>query len=201
MEENDNARDIDRMLQFSDAIFAFAITLLVVTIDIPKIPPELADKQLQGALLGLWPQFESYLISFIVIGSFWVAHHQRFRHLRRYDRIFIWLNLFCLMFISLLPFSTNLMGDYNAVQIVTIIYSLNMFFIGLLFSLLWWYATYKRRLIDEHLSKERITESRRLSIAIPIIFAISIGLSFFYLPLARYVWLLALPLVFFLLRK
>lgn len=76
-------------MAFSDAIFAFSITLLVVTIDVPQISPGFTDSQMWNSLKHLWPQIESYVISFLVIGTFWISHHQKFRYIRCYNKVWL----------------------------------------------------------------------------------------------------------------
>ncbi len=93
--------EYDRILFFSDAIFAIAITLLVVEIRVPTPAsgPITAARQLQLA----WPQMLGFGISFAVIGRFWVGHHTMFRHITGFDRTMIWLNLLFLGTIAFLP--------------------------------------------------------------------------------------------------
>ena len=78
----ESSRELERILFFSDAVFAIAITLLVLNIEVPDIPQGLVAEELPGQLLGLWPKYLSYVISFLVILSFWIAHHSSFSHIR-----------------------------------------------------------------------------------------------------------------------
>lgn len=106
--------EYDRVLFFTDAIFAIAITLLVVDIRVPDKRPIDALWQLRHA----FPQMLGFGISFVVIGTFWVAHHGIFRHIAALDRRLIWLNLFFAGMIAFLPYPTSLLsqaGDRAAV--------------------------------------------------------------------------------------
>jgi uncharacterized membrane protein len=99
------------------------MTLLVLEIQVPDIPANLVAEELPEQLLGLWPKYLSYVISFLVILSFWMAHHSIFSAIRGYDKVLIWLNLLFLMFVAFLPFPTSLLGDYGNQQVVVVIYT------------------------------------------------------------------------------
>ncbi len=92
-ESNHGTRELDRLIFFSDAIFAIVMTLLVLEIRVPEVPPGLTAEEVPGEVFDLWPKFFSYVLSFLVIGSYWVGHHQTFRYVMSYDRTLLWLNL------------------------------------------------------------------------------------------------------------
>src|SRR5215510_14856437 len=105
------------MILFSDAVFAIAITLLVIEIKIPdkeflKEHGGLSDKTLLHALDELIPKFVGYLISFCLIGLYWSIHHRLFGFVTSYDRKLLFLNLFFLFFIALMPFSTGFYSEF-----------------------------------------------------------------------------------------
>ncbi len=84
-------KGLDRIFALSDGVFAIAITLLVLNIEVPDVPENRVAEELPGRLLGLWPHYLSYFISFLAILFYWVAHHSVFGAIRRYDRTMIWL--------------------------------------------------------------------------------------------------------------
>lgn len=92
---------MDRIVNFSDAVFAIAITLLIPDIRVPEIPDDLVAEELPAQLLALWPKYFGYVLSFVVIISFWNIHHSIFSAIRGYDRGLIWLNSLFLMFVAL----------------------------------------------------------------------------------------------------
>src|SRR4051795_5303567 len=98
----------NRLEAFSDGVFAIAITLLVLEIHVPEDP----EHGLARALLHQWPSYASYVVSFFVIGVIWINHHAVFEHLARADRPLMGLNLFLLLWIVLIPWSTDLMATY-----------------------------------------------------------------------------------------
>ncbi len=132
---------VGRIMSFSDGIFAVAITLLILNIDIPAIPKDQVSRELGPALRGLAPHFRSFVISFLVIGVYWMAHHGVFRHIRRSDRTFLWANLLFMMSIVLLPFSTNLLSAYGEDRLAVMFYAGNLTMTGSLMALMWWYAS------------------------------------------------------------
>jgi Endosomal/lysosomal potassium channel TMEM175 len=92
---------LDRIVNFSVAVFAIAITLLIPDIRVPEIPDDLVAEALPAQLLALWPKYFGYVLGFVVIISFWNIHHSIFSAIRGYDRGLIWLNSLFLMFVAL----------------------------------------------------------------------------------------------------
>lgn len=125
----------NRLEAFSDGVFAIIITLLVLEIN----PPEIEHPSTQILLAGLYallPKFMAFVISFIIIAVYWVSHHTMFNQLKFVSGKIMWLNLFTLLPLCLLPFTTALVGDYYAVKIAVFIYSLHIFVIGVVYNLL-----------------------------------------------------------------
>ena len=95
------------MVLFSDAVFAIVITLLVLPLTAEIELPE-GGQDLAAHVWEQWPRVLSFLVSFLVIGQFWIAHHHMFEHIRRYDQGLLWLNLVSLLTVSFMPFPTAL---------------------------------------------------------------------------------------------
>jgi len=104
---------LERLILFSDAVFAIAITLLVIEIKIPEIKVNISDKALLKALGELTPKFIGFFISFWLIGLYWTVHHGIFGFVVNYNRRLLWLNLFFLLTIVLMPFSTGFYSEYS----------------------------------------------------------------------------------------
>jgi uncharacterized membrane protein len=171
--------NIDRLTLFSDAIFAFAITLLAIDIRVTQLPENLIASQLNNEIIGLLPKFISFILSFFIVGSYWISYHRTIHFIKRYDRGLIFLNLFFLMFIVLLPFPNDLIGKYPGNQIAVIIYAIFLTATGISLCFLWIHASRGFRLIDEPLPPKFIRNlTLRLCIS-PSIFLISIPISFF----------------------
>lgn len=124
---------LERLVFFSDAVFAIAITLLVIDLKVPEIPHgPAADAQALAALDALTPNFIGFLISFAVIGSFWAMHHRAFGLVTTHDRSFVWPNLHLLLAIVFLPFATGLMSANTGQRIPHLVYFGTLLVAGLL---------------------------------------------------------------------
>lgn len=133
---------LDRIALFSDAVFAIAITLLVIEIKVPVVSYESAhfNENLKHAMQHMIPEFVGFLISFIVIGQSWKTHHTMFGFVTDYDRKLLSLNTWLLFSIVCMPFTTGLMSRY-LYFVPYLIYCINILFMGLLQSALWNHIT------------------------------------------------------------
>src|SRR5262249_3721545 len=109
-------RELDRVAAFSDGVFAIAITLLVLNIEVPHVPP--AD--LGRAIRNLGDDFEAYAIGFSVMGLFCVGPHKLFARLSHSNTRLVVVNTTLLAFIALMPFTTAVLGRYNEPLAVTL---------------------------------------------------------------------------------
>jgi uncharacterized membrane protein len=196
----EGGRELDRIVFFSDAVFAIAITLLVLNIQVPEIPQGLVAEELPSRLLDLWPKYLSYVISFLVILSYWMAHHSVFSAIRGYDRRLIWLNSLFLMCVAFLPFPAASLGEYGDQRLVVVIYAATLAITRLLLTALWWYGSSGHRLVDDDLDLSMIRIFRIRGLAIPLVFFISIAISFVSVSAAIYSWLLLVAGDFVLFR-
>jgi uncharacterized membrane protein len=190
---------LERLVFFSDAVFAIAITLLALEIRLPHDIAYLVNEELTRALLHLWPKYLGFATSFIVIGAFWVAHHRKFRYIRRYDRGLLWLNLLLLMSVAFIPFPTAVLSDYGN-RTATIFYALTMFTVGLLSAAVWRYATHRRRLVDAGLSPRLVKREQLKGITLAGVFLVSTGIALLDAHLAQFSWLILLVVYSIVLR-
>ncbi len=188
---NDRGNDIERLVFFSDAVFAVALTLLVLDL---SLPDGVAAGRLPAALGALWPGMLALLISFFVISFFWRAHHRVFHLIERYDRWLIGLNFLFLLGIVLQPFSTELISRYGTERLAVTLYAGLLAVTGLLLTVIWVYATAKGLLGDATLDAE-LTRFYTLRTLIPsLLFLVSAGLALIWPPLwIPWLWLLILP--------
>ena len=105
-----------RIAALVDGIFAVAMTLLVLDLKLPEGLKMSSDAELWRQLLELTGRFSTYALSFIVLGTFWIGHHSLFHFVRKVNRGLLWLNMLFLLFITLLPFSTNLLSGHTHLQ-------------------------------------------------------------------------------------
>jgi len=183
--------DIERTVFFSDAVFAIAITLLALELRVPQIPESTAASELPDALLELWPNVFSFVLSFWIIGSYWLAHHRIFHHVRAYDRRLLLINLLFLMWIVLMPFSSSLIGEYENLQLPVIVYAVHNILAGLTLSWLWRYASKDGRFVRTDIDPRAVRYNNLRALFLPTVFVLSIGMSFISAEIARGSWLLA----------
>ena len=110
-----------RFEAFSDAVFAFAITLLALGFVLPGIPIA-TNRELASELLGMWPDLIAYALSFFVIGLMWQNHHALFRYVHDIDRRTVFWNLLLLASTVLIPFATKTLGSYPAMPASAFLY-------------------------------------------------------------------------------
>jgi uncharacterized membrane protein len=122
---------LDRLVFFSDAVFAIAITLLVLEIRVPDLPYESVAASWRR-FFALWPSFFAYVMSFFVIGRFWMGHHERFRSLRHFDDRLMWPNTLYLMAIAFMPFTTAFLGANLGRFVPALVYNLSMLLLSVL---------------------------------------------------------------------
>jgi uncharacterized membrane protein len=180
---------MDRVEFFSDAVFAIAMTLLVVTLVVPvSVPLE----ELRQALHDLSDQLFAFALSFVVIGQFWIAHHRLFRLIRSYDLALLWLNLLHLLGICFLPFPTELLGRYFGSNIAGFLYGGTLTATSLVGAAIWFYALARGLAPSVDADVQRATTFR--AIMTPIAFAVGTA----FVPLSMWVavaiWGLLLPI-------
>jgi uncharacterized membrane protein len=169
---------LERIVFFSDAVMAIAITLLAIDLKIPEMDPAVAAAELPERLLSIGPNLMTFFISFTVIGIYWFSHHRYFGYIRRYDTRLLLLNLLFLFFIACMPFTANLLGRYVFVPIALVIYTLEVAALGIAMGLIWRYASKDHRLIASDLDADSIrTINIRLFVA-PVMFLIAVPFAF-----------------------
>lgn len=131
VQHNREAFQLERLILFTDAVFAIAITLLVIELKVPELEHR-TEHEASGALLRLIPKFIGFFISFFIIAIYWTAHHRIFRFVRHLDNKLIWLNLLFLLCIVLMPFTTAYQSEYGMLATPWVLYSINIIATGLL---------------------------------------------------------------------
>ena len=179
----DNEIEFGRIVAFSDGVFSIAITLLVLNLGIEK---GLSSGQIDDALWGLREDFLAFAISFAVIGRFWVVHHRFFAEVRAFDSRLIGLNLLYLAWIVLIPFSSEVLGEYGSETAGVVVYSVNLAIVTLV-GLLMTTSAHRNGLtaIDE----ASYREGQIRSAYIAAVFLLSIPLGFVVPGLTPFLWL------------
>jgi uncharacterized membrane protein len=143
-----------RLEAFSDGVFAVAITLLILEVNIP------GGENLWHQLKEEWPSFASFFVSFWVIGIIWVNHHGVLDHLKRADRGVLYLNLFVLLTVVFIPFSTALMAEHLKSgadeNVAAAVYAGTLMAMSVAFGVLWSYITTHREALGVELSDDEV---------------------------------------------
>jgi uncharacterized membrane protein len=191
---NLNQIKVEYVVSFSDALFAFSITFMALSIQIPTFTSNIAESELTRRLSQLLiPNIIHYIVSFMVVGMYWVNYHRIFEHIRRADIALVWTNLLFLLFIALVGYFTGLLSTYDTHRIVVISFSGIMAATGFVLCLMWWYAAHNRRLVDQDIQERLIKYILMRTFVTPLIFLASIGISFINVQAAQYCWVLILP--------
>jgi len=203
MKEDYGYRDkgLDRILVLSDGIFAFSLTLLALNLVVPQLTPGQGSIELQEKLAGEITDFIIFFWSFFIVSFYWLNHHRVFRYIKRYDGIMIWCNLILLMFITLVPFITNLNMHYGNLQVAVVISAVFYSIPGFAISILWLHSSKNHLLIDKKLSKHIIKLMRNRNFVAPLVFVVSIPLSFIQPYLTIFFWVMMIPLRLIVNRK
>lgn len=170
-----------RLVAFSDAVFAIAITLLVLDLAVPA-RDQVRSGALASALAHQWPTYFAYLVSFLVIGIIWVNHHTMFSKVNLVDRPVLFANLALLLFVSVLPFPTRLLAEYltagTDAHTAAAVYSGTMLAMGLAFSVLWIAVTRDVGLLHEEVDAAASRAALRRFGLGNLAYLATIGLSF-----------------------
>jgi uncharacterized membrane protein len=174
---------------------------MALSIQLPSLPENLTQTQVIQSLVGeLELRFAIYVISFFVIGLYWISYHQIFNHIVGSHAIIVWLNLVFLFFITIIPFAVDLQVDYGFYQVIFIVYALVLTLAGSSLTLIWLHAR-KNRLVDKSLNHTEIQNILVESILTPSVFAISILVSIIDIQIAYYFWIAIIPAKIILRRK
>lgn len=183
---------LDHVISFGDAIFAFSITFIAISIEIPQLPPNLTEAEVTNRLFQLIPQFEIYFASFAVIGIFWIKYHLIFNKIKDSQSIMLWLNLIYLFFVTLISFGTSLRFENNYFSTFAL-YALILTATSILLSLIWIHALRYNLLKDDDMTPRQRKLYILQGIIPAIIFAGSIGIAIINIQIASYVWILIIP--------
>jgi uncharacterized membrane protein len=185
---------VNRIESLSDGAFAIVMTLLVLELSVPVITGSSVNAELLSKLIELWPKLLVYMLSFIILGMMWAHHRFHFHCIIRSDGQLAWMNIFILMFVALIPFTTSLIGEYSDTQVAVVVYGINVLLIMISSLAIWIYITGKHELSDRAIDTEIATRRKVMSIIGCLFFIIGIGLSFLNPIISLYIYGLAVLL-------
>ncbi|GIW07095.1 MAG: hypothetical protein KatS3mg060_1900 [Dehalococcoidia bacterium] len=169
--------DTGRLLAFSDGVFAIAITLLALNINIPSLSDNAGTATQIQSILGLREPVMVYVQSFIIVGNYWVGHHRMFQLIRAWDMPLVWLNLLFLMLVAFIPVPSAVMIEHASALPAIIFFLSTAILTGLLDLAIWLYAV-KQRLLRRPVSR-RVVRYMTTRSALPVVlFALGIAAAF-----------------------
>ncbi len=177
------AVEFNRIVAFSDGVFAIAITLLVLGLTIPAGRPDLT-----GTLLGQEADLLAYVISFAVVGRVWIAHHRFFASLERFDGTLMGLNLVYLACVVLIPFTSAVLGDYEGQTAAVILYAINLICVSIAFQAQIVYA-YRNDLVWPEAREFEHRMAGPANLLVAAVFLVSIPIAFVNTTVAVVLWI------------
>ncbi|MCB2222803.1 MAG: DUF1211 domain-containing protein [Actinobacteria bacterium] len=160
----------DRLKALSDGVVAIVITLLVLELTIPTVAG-VQDHGLWPEVRDLWREYLAYILSFFIVGLLWLYHHNVYRHIERADGRLLLLNMLYLLFVSIMPFSSALVARHWNERLSAIIYGGSLFLAAAAMAATFAYASYKRRLVAEHMTTEYIVRENVTAAVVMLILA------------------------------
>lgn len=181
---DENEVEFSRIVAFSDGVFAIAITLLVLNLN---VPPHIHGDDLNAVLWDQRQDILAYALSFAIIGRFWIVHHRFFGSVVGFDARLLGLNLFYLGWIAFFPFSARVFGDHAGDTAAVVLYAINLAAISLVGQLM---ATDARRDGLSEMSAREAREGRHRALAVACVFIASIPVALLDPHVAPFLWLL-----------
>ena len=179
-------------------MFAIAITLLVIEIKIPELKEDetLTELLLLDKLSDLILKFVGFIVSFWLIGQYWVVHHRMFSFVTNYTDRLIWLNILFLFAIALMPYSTGFYSEYVLRGVVSpiIFYTFNIALLGVTNFLMWRYISNPKRNLTENLTPSLARYFSLRALTVPIIFVI-FSFTYLFAPLVAFFIPISIPIV------
>jgi uncharacterized membrane protein len=183
-----------RLEAFSDGVFAIVITLLILDIRLPEVD----YSHIGEALKGIAPKILSYVMSFIVIGLYWIAHHNSFQLVHKTNKVFLWMNVFLLLFVSFIPFPTSLMGRYPFQTIPVLIYGLNLLVANTMGFCMLLYLYRNPHLASPLFTKKSFRKQIPVYIMVNSAYLLAIVLSPFFPAISYFIYLLVIISLIFI---
>jgi uncharacterized membrane protein len=134
---------------------------------------------LSKALLGLWPRYLAYILSFLVIARFWMAHRMAFRLIARDDAVLVWLNMLMLLFVAFLPFPTAVVGAHAGSPAAAVLYASSVCLTSTASAAYWWYASGRGKLLRPDVGRAQIRAMRARGLSGPVVFALTVPIAVF----------------------
>jgi len=182
----------NRLEAFSDGVFAIVITLLILDVRFP------ADKPLTlETLRSVTPHLWAFALSFVIVGVYWVSHHNMLHFVKQVDRQLLWLNLALLLVIVLIPFPAGLLGQHSDSEFAVALYGINLMLVNAAGTAMWLYAMSRPDLAVDGIAPTLRSFVARLHTAPIALYGVGIALAHWYVPLGL-IMFAAVPTFFIL---
>ncbi len=191
---------IRHLARLSDCIFAFAMALTVVGFDLPENIQSMTNTDINQFLMTQLKPLGTYVITFILVAVYWIAHSQQLAYYKRTDEVHLWIGVIYLMCLFLVPLANDFLMTFPENVMVKTWFSLNISAIGFCSFVNWVYATSNHRLVDANLDKQIINATKIKALIEPVFALLSIGVAFWNQELWDYSWL-AIPVVYILVER
>ena len=185
---------LDRLNALSDGVVAIVLTLLVLGIEVPK-DHNFSREGLLAYLLKVEYQVTVYAVSFVLIGTYWVIQNVMFHYFRQGTRPLTWLNLLFLFILTLLPFTTQLIGTYRYQPLVIVVYGIVNVACSLSLAVIWVYANYRVPVVWPRIDPAIARSMTRRILMGAGLSVLATGVSFLNVRLAH-AFFLAMPLLY-----
>ena len=175
---------VERLIFFSDAVFAIAITILVIELKVPIVPENATEQDFLDEFSKQIPQIVGFVMSFFLIGIYWTAHHNMFGYVINYSKRLLWINLIFLFTIVIMPFTTAIYSEYSVTEghlkLISpyAIYVFNICITGIMNFILLAYITNPKNKISEYVPANYAKFGKTKSLVTPSIFLISLMICF-----------------------
>jgi uncharacterized membrane protein len=172
--ETHPAVNLTRLEALGDAIFGFSLTLLALDLRLPEVEPN----ALVEGVLAMLPKLLIFVFAFLVIAQQWDVHQRTMSHVARADGLFVWMYLISLMFVVLMPASTDVLARYPLQPVALVFFGINTTLLCLASWAMWQHAAHGHRLLDEQISPEAVKLIGRLWLYPPIIICVTMPIGF-----------------------
>ena len=178
--------NLERLIFLVDGVFAITITLLVLELR----PPEDSLTNLAEGLQGMLPRLSIYLIAFYSIANHWVVHQRMFRHITSADTTLLWLTLLSLLFVTLIPAATAIVGRFPSEGLAVAIFSANSFFQAFVNWVFWGYVLKRYDQFAEQSNPQLLKITTQVWLVISVGWLVSIPLGFLNVNVAYAAWII-----------
>jgi uncharacterized membrane protein len=171
----------NRIEALTDGIFAIVMTIMMVSMsELMKYDKSAREDDYHRLFAGMWNDFASYAISFMLLGVLWLAHHWQFQFISYIDPPLVFINITWFMFICLIPFSTMMIGDHPNFFAPVFAFECNILIVFLILYIQWAYASKRKHLMGSSLDAKTISQQRNIVLSLIIIALLAIAMTYGY---------------------